>query len=723
MSKTMNRVLLLVLLAVYAFSQIYLIADTLGCTLSPAFPFWTAALCLTTWLAVAMPFGLWTGLPASALILLLAYRRFHTDLILQLNDVLDRITGVYVEHMAFSGETYPYLQAVSDHSLLMIFLFFLLASYMAAALTSRSGRVGLALLGALPFSLGCLLVNETPPVLCVFGLVLFLTLLAVSGPQYQERSHSWRTIVSLLFPLSLLLGLLIWLINPSQYEYIPPQLDLSEQFEELERRLDSWMNERFSLDDLPSVPNESEPSSTREKDDDILWQNGSGALDLTQNSSVEDLEKEFLRIRPVQDGSYYLRAVSYGDYAGTGWLPADESIGSSSLSFTAQSMLAAGAEEKRLSIQELTNLKYRCLPYFSTEAKSYDSFVPASLSSSYTGIYVSTPDLTPLLRIPAQLADTEESYRLYAHRVYTTLPEDTRSALLQLCANVGLTADSGDIVTEVARYVQASGTYDVDTPAYPSNDYALYFLTVSHRGYCIHFATAATAIYRALGIPARITEGFLVSAKGGEATIVRGENAHAWVEVYQDGLGWLPVEVTGQAGLHAEAREANIPEPTAEPAPAETEERAPEPQPAASQPTPMPVGVVTDASAPSASASRAASALWKVFRFLLVLLALLAVFPLRRVLLLHWRERRYSQPDARRAVIYMYQMAQRAAVFGVKTSSALQSAAEKAAFSSHAITESERIHCKAALDAMLTDCCAGLRFWQKARFRYLMVLK
>ena len=727
LSKQVNRALVFALLILYTFSQLYLVSQTLECSLSPVFPFWVLLLCMTSWLTASIPYGLLVGLPASVFVLIFASRRFPADLSLQLNDILDRITGVYVEHFMAAGESYPYLQSVPDHDFLLILFAFLLASYMAACLTSRSSRIGLALLGALPFSIGCLIVNEKPSVLCVLGLVLFLALLAVSGPQYQESSNSWRSVLLALIPFSLLFALLVWLIQPSEYSFEPQPLELSDTFEALEQRLDDWMNERFALEGLPYSSDSSTESSqgdASKKNEDILWQNGNGALDLTQNSSEDDLNREFLRIRPMQDGSYYLRAVSYGDYIGTGWLPADETTGSSSLGFSAEAMLAAGAREARLPIQDLAALKYRCLPYFSTEVRSFDSFVPASIASSYTAEYVSLPDQALLLQIPAQLVDAEESYRLYAHRVYTALPEDTRYALQNVCQNVGLSAENGDIITEVARYVQSSGVYDVSTEAYPSSDYAVYFLTEAHRGYCIHFATAAAALYRTLGIPARITEGFLITAKGGEATVVRGENAHAWVEVYQDGLGWLPVEVTGQSGLNSAPAGANIPEPSSEPTQSETSETQSPSQLQKAPPTPMPVGLVTDTASPSASSGAALSyALYRILFVLICLAGLSALVLLRRLLLLRWRLYQYTQRNTKKAVIYMYRMAERAAVFGQKIPVSLQRTAEKAAFSAHPITEEERLICQNELEELLSRCQADLRFWKKLRFLYLYVLK
>ena len=726
LSKHVNRALVFALLILYTFSQLYLVSQTLECSLSPVFPFWVLLLCMTSWLTASIPYGLLVGLPASVFVLIFASRRFPADLSLQLNDILDRITGVYVEHFMAAGESYPYLQSVPDHNFLLILFAFLLASYMAACLTSRSSRIGLALLGALPFSICCLIVNDKPSVLCVLGLVLFLALLVISGPQYQESSHSWRSVLLALIPVSLLFALLVWLIRPSEYSFEPQPLELNDRFEALEQRLDDWMNERFALEGLPYSSDsgtESSQGDANKKNEDILWQNGNGALDLTQNSSEDDLKREFLRIRPMQDGSYYLRAVSYGDYIGTGWLPADETTGSSSLGFAAEAMLAAGAKEVRLPIQDLAALKYRCLPYFSTEVRSFDSFVPASIASSYTAEYVSLPDQALLLQIPAQLVDAEESYRLYAHRVYTALPEDTRYALQYLCQTVGLSAENGDIVTEVARYVQSSGVYDVNTEAYPSSDYAVYFLTQAHRGYCIHFATAATALYRTLGIPARITEGFLVSAKGGEATVVRGENAHAWVEVYQDGLGWLPVEVTGQSGLNSAPAETNIPEPSLEPRQNEASETQSPPQAQNTPSSPMPVGLVTDTASPSSSGAALSYALSRILFVLLCLAGLSALVFLRRLLLLRWRLHQYTQRNTKKAVIYMYRLAERTAVFGQKIPVSLQHTAEKAAFSAHPITEEERLICQNELEELLSRCQDGLSFWKKLRFLYLYVFK
>ena len=55
----------------------------------------------------------------------------------------------------------------------------------------------------------------------------------------------------------------------------------------------------------------------------------------------------------------------------------------------------------------------------------------------------------------------------------------------------------------VAEFIRSVGTYKLNVSRQPTNfDFALYFLEQSKEGYCVHFATAAAVMYRALGIPA-----------------------------------------------------------------------------------------------------------------------------------------------------------------------------------------------------------------------------
>ena len=73
------------------------------------------------------------------------------------------------------------------------------------------------------------------------------------------------------------------------------------------------------------------------------------------------------------------------------------------------------------------------------------------------------------------------------------------------------------------------------------------FMFVTKKGYCTHFASAAAMIFRSMGIPARIAQGYMIGKDRvleGEQISVYDYNAHAWTEIYVDGEGWIPLDVT-----------------------------------------------------------------------------------------------------------------------------------------------------------------------------------
>lgn len=76
------------------------------------------------------------------------------------------------------------------------------------------------------------------------------------------------------------------------------------------------------------------------------------------------------------------------------------------------------------------------------------------------------------------------------------------------------------------------------------------FLTETREGSSVQYATALTLILRELGVPARYVEGYIATnfesngEKGGYSDELTDRNAHAWVEVYYPGYGWMTYEAT-----------------------------------------------------------------------------------------------------------------------------------------------------------------------------------
>lgn len=75
------------------------------------------------------------------------------------------------------------------------------------------------------------------------------------------------------------------------------------------------------------------------------------------------------------------------------------------------------------------------------------------------------------------------------------------------------------------------------------------FLT-SKKGCDVHYASAATLMFRYYGIPARYVEGYILTPedvkdkKSGDIISIPGSANHAWVEIYIDSFGWVPLEAT-----------------------------------------------------------------------------------------------------------------------------------------------------------------------------------
>ncbi|SMC58848.1 transglutaminase family protein [Janibacter indicus] len=128
-----------------------------------------------------------------------------------------------------------------------------------------------------------------------------------------------------------------------------------------------------------------------------------------------------------------------------------------------------------------------------------------------------------------------------------------------LTLDPGSAQEIGDLVDEVVphdatplrsaqaiqEYLRGSEfTYSLDLPSSQGRDPIVAFL--DHKtGYCQQFAVTMTLMARARGIPARVAVGFLPgSLSSGDERVVRVSDAHAWPELYFEGVGWTRFEPT-----------------------------------------------------------------------------------------------------------------------------------------------------------------------------------
>jgi len=103
-----------------------------------------------------------------------------------------------------------------------------------------------------------------------------------------------------------------------------------------------------------------------------------------------------------------------------------------------------------------------------------------------------------------------------------------------------------DRAANIELYLKSHYGYTLDLTGRQTDDPLAYFLFERREGHCEYFAAAMTVMLRDLGIPARYVGGFLpgeYNDLGGDY-IIRASDAHAWVEAYFPGYGWITFDPT-----------------------------------------------------------------------------------------------------------------------------------------------------------------------------------
>ena len=150
----------------------------------------------------------------------------------------------------------------------------------------------------------------------------------------------------------------------------------------------------------------------------------------------------------------------------------------------------------------------------------------------------------------------ESAYREFVYSYALSVPAEFRAqlgaVLDQCCESYGpensLTKEQAQTAALAFLELCFDGSGNIALP-----------LTDTVDGTTYQYATVAALALRYYGIPARYVEGYTVKAAENEPTSVDASAAGAWVEVYQDGIGWLPLALTpGLEDLSAEQTESGI---------------------------------------------------------------------------------------------------------------------------------------------------------------------
>ena len=141
---------------------------------------------------------------------------------------------------------------------------------------------------------------------------------------------------------------------------------------------------------------------------------------------------------------------------------------------------------------------------------------------------------------------------------YTYMPQGTRyQPIAQLASQLAATQPTSiDKILAIRDYfagrdsngsARFNYTDNPGVPDIPDASKLKYFLFENHKGYCAYFAGATLLLLRSLGIPSRIAVGFITvdrSNKNNGWYWYYADQAHAWVQVYFPGYGWLDFDTT-----------------------------------------------------------------------------------------------------------------------------------------------------------------------------------
>ncbi|RKT56899.1 transglutaminase TgpA family protein [Saccharothrix australiensis] len=87
-------------------------------------------------------------------------------------------------------------------------------------------------------------------------------------------------------------------------------------------------------------------------------------------------------------------------------------------------------------------------------------------------------------------------------------------------------------------------TYTTETSGAQTNDALRDFLFTGKRGFCEQYASAMAIMARSIGLPSRVAMGFTAGFPTGDAQSITTQDAHAWVEIYFPGHGWMVFDPT-----------------------------------------------------------------------------------------------------------------------------------------------------------------------------------
>ncbi|MFG2422075.1 DUF3488 and DUF4129 domain-containing transglutaminase family protein [Streptomyces sp. NPDC048448] len=275
----------------------------------------------------------------------------------------------------------------------------------------------------------------------------------------------------------------------------------------------------------------------------------------------EDRQVMSYRTNTEDTQDMYLRIVSLDDFDGTAWKPAQRHI--QDVPDTFPTPIGLGADVRRSEIRtriaaaDWYAQDWLPMPYPASRVSIKGSWRYEPVGRTLVGDHGQNTrgvqyDVTSLVVQPtaAQLADAPEPPKALK-REFTKVPESLPAVVARTARDV--TAGSANHYEQAVKlqdYFAVNGGFTYDTQVQVgSGSAAIARFLRDKQGFCVHFSFAMASMARTLGIPARVAVGFTPGSPQADGSMSVGlRDAHAWPELYFEGVGWTRFEPTPNRG-------------------------------------------------------------------------------------------------------------------------------------------------------------------------------
>ena len=463
----------------------------------------------------------------------------------QLNYFINCILKIYSKFFSVAKEINfaPYIAKSSTVFFVAVSLF--MSGFITTFLIRLKRILPVIAISILSITPCFIIVNTLPDLLPLLIIVTILFTLFIGSQIHHTNPNHSGVVNSIVAVFMTILIMLVYVFNPVE----------SYKRSDWQDKLLEYTQKKISFKSDDNILN-SKLSSI---------QGIQSEVDLSNAEPLDKKGKSVMTVSSPYSGELYLKGISYANYENNTWsILTDEQLKSYPTDFDGTTITEGN---------NIPNIKVN-ISTVNTESVLYTPYTISSptMGTSIYDILIKNDinikdyyiDFQPFptgnypifLEEQTQFNSTYEDfnfkqnnssteYKNFVYQNYLYVPKETKAGMIKYAEDRGCFSylPKSQIINFVKESVRNSANYSLRTEKVPQGkDISLWLLNESDTGYCVHFATSAAVMLKSLGIPARYVTGYCAYVEGNTPTTITSDNAHAWVEYFDDNIGWVPLD-------------------------------------------------------------------------------------------------------------------------------------------------------------------------------------